>query len=184
MKKLTLPGFGLTLIILLLVVSAFTQLHKPMPHSSQPDVQMAVLDPSLEMFAPAWQTEISRRFHNVVAVLVHGGDFVKGQWIVEGPYESGGHVLIVTDVVDEIHQRFPDRNVILLACNTGHIEIHNRPWLYYAKSSVWCIPDRATGLGEFDMTRIDGKVTPFEFGENRWQSDPDIVGNVYEFVQG
>jgi hypothetical protein len=145
--------------------------------NSQPGVIMEVLDPSLESFAPAWKAEIARRFPHAVGVLVHGGDFIEGQWIV-GANLSPHHLSTTKEVVEHYQKLYPDRTIVLLACNTGHLKL-GIPGVYYFKSSVWCIPDR--GLGQEDKENaeklLDGTV------QTRWQQDSDVNGNIYEAVK-
>lgn len=111
--------------------------------TAQPAVVVDVLDPTLEGFAPAWHDEIARRFPtNTVGVLCHGGEFIDGEWIaLESRMPE--HLIRVTDLVAKERAKFPGRTIVLLCCNPGHIELHASN-VFYAQSSVWCIPDRAT----------------------------------------
>jgi hypothetical protein len=174
----------------------------------QPAVIMEVLDPSLADYAPLWRDEIGRRFTHAVGVLVHGGDFVEGQWVVGSSYDYGQHVTPVATIVKHYQRLYPDRTIVLLACNTGHLRL-GIPGVYYATSPVWCVPDRALT----DMTEAHAKATlydgegedaddpapppttkpsplfpflPFvitrEPPKTRWQEDPDAAGNIFEFV--
>lgn len=143
----------------------------------QPAVIMEVLDPSLEGYAPLWKAEIGRRFPNAVGILLHGGDFVEGQWIVGG-HISPRHVSPVREIVEHYQKLYPTRTIVLLACNTGHLSL-GIPGVYYAKSSVWCVPDRAIPIADgfdYKATVDGGEVT-------RASIDPDVVGNIYEFVR-
>lgn len=157
-------------------------------HTKQPQVIMRVLDPTLEPFASMWQAEIGRRFPDAVGVLVHGGDFVEGQWIVgDWTYRSDRHVRLATDVVKEAEAMYPGRTVVLLACNPGHLDL-GIPGVYYAHSSVWCVPDRDTAsvLPEIARQQIlfgqraksEGKK---ELDRGRWVQDSDVIGNIFEF---
>jgi uncharacterized protein YigE (DUF2233 family) len=74
------------LTVLVVFASIFTAYHSAVP--SGPDVVIETLDPSLEQFATYWQNEIGRRYHNSVGILVHGGDFVEGQWIAGSNYAA------------------------------------------------------------------------------------------------
>lgn len=159
------------------------------PQQVQPAVIMEVLDPSLDQFAPMWRTEIGRRFPNAVGVLVHGGDFVENQWIA-GVSFTPRHVTPMAEVVRFYQAKHPGRTIVLLACNTGHLKL-GIPGVFYAHSSVWCVPDRgitpemySNGLATERMS--DGS-RGFEFSDPtlaqqaRWEAEPDIVGNIYEF---
>jgi hypothetical protein len=103
---------------------------------------MEVLDPSLDQYSTMWRDEIGRRFDNAVGVLVHGGDFVDGQWIVGSHRQPWKHVTPIQTVVREMQAKYPDRTIVLLACNTGHLKL-GIPGVFYGSSSVWCVPDRA-----------------------------------------
>lgn len=144
-------------------------------YTDKPDVIMVTLDPSLTRFEEAWRVEIGRKFHNAVAILVHGGDFLPGEWIV-GSQPGSGHVELATDVVKRVQAQYPGRTVILLACNPGHIKL-GIPGVYYATSSVWCIPDR--NITDENAESRDAQEI---LGPSRWQMAPDVLGNIYEFV--
>lgn len=216
-----LPYAAVVAFILLVVglMAGFVSAIKPHAGvgTAGPDVVMEVLDPSLEQFAPAWQQEIARRFHHSVGILVHGGDFVQGEWIVEGNYASGQHVQHTADVVAHYRAMFPDRTIVLLACNPGHLNL-GIPGVYYAHSSVWCVPDRAMTANDFspfgraklvkggastqpstepstqpttepaapDPSPVSApEIIPVPIFlpavQTRWQEDPDVVGNIFEF---
>lgn len=163
--------------------------HKADPTSPvNPPVIMEVLDPSLMPFAPAWQTEIGRRFPHAVGILCHGGYFLEGQWIVSGT--SYGHLVTAQEAVWHVQQQYPDRTIVLLACNTDHLKL-NLPGVYYAHSSVWCVPDRAVDGSMLDRLTIDqakgGVIVNPDADDivgpqkSRWETDPEVVGNVFEF---
>lgn len=141
-----------------------------------PSVIVETLDPSLEGFAPLWKVEVGRRFSNAIVLLVHGVDFVQGEWIV-GASIAPHHVMRIQDVVKEYQHRYPNRTMIVLACNTGHLHL-GIPGVYYSHSSVWCIPDR--GLTP-DMFKEAGVTLDGE-AQSRWQAESDIVGNIFEFT--
>jgi hypothetical protein len=153
---------------------------------AQPHVIVETLDPTLVRYAPLWEKEIGRRFDNAVGILVHGGDFVRGQWIA-GTEMQNGHVESMQDVVRRFQKLYPDRTIVLLACNTGHLAL-NIPGVYYAKSSVWCVPDRDTAsptvAADEMMLKTDGDSAESDGPEtvDRWDIDPDAVGSIYEFV--
>lgn len=160
-----------------------------LPVNAQPSVIMEVVDSSLEPYAPMWQAEIGRRFNNAVGVLVHGGDFEEGRWIVGAHLASHRHVMLTADLVRHYQALYPTRTIVLLACNTGHLNL-GIPGVYYSKASVWCIPDRALTPemlknGIANRTFDDEDVPERESSspqQSRWQSDPEVTGNIYEFV--
>lgn len=158
--------------------------------ASGPQVIMRVLDPSLEQYSLMWQKEVARRFDHATVILVHGGDFVEGQWIVgDWSYRSGVHVRPVTDVVKEAQAADPSRTIVLLACNPGHLQL-GIPGVYYAHSSVWCVPDRSIfdlgiGIDQLDDTLMWGKKAPpkkMTIGLDRWSLAPEVLGNIFEFT--
>lgn len=131
MKKFLFP----LILLLWCVGSACGLLEYCWPISSSPvaevrpqqTVIVECLDPTLEPFANGWKTEVARRFPDAVVILVHGGNFVEGQWIVEGDYASGMHVQPVEDVILKYEKLFPHRPIVLTACNPGHVILHNFP---------------------------------------------------------
>lgn len=203
MRKNVFTPIALGIAVLILLVSivytlvATASLHRhPIQFvpSTSPDVVMEVLDPTLEDGAQLWQAEIGRRFHNAVGIVVHGGDFVQGEWIVEGNYASGEHVQLITDVVHRYQALFPDRTIVLVSCNPGHIKL-GIPGVYYAMSSVWVVPDRditpdmsqgrmRAVIGADDCAGEDDPFNPSTAApqQTRWQQSPDDVGSIYEFV--
>lgn len=151
----------------------------PTHQLAQPNVIVEVFDHSLDQFVPMWQKEVGRRFSNAVVVLCHGGDFVRGEWVV-GSQPGSGHIEKVDDVLARVKAQYPGRQLVLLACNTGHL-MPKTPGVYYATASVWCIPDRAITpelMQNHDSLRtIDGD------SHSRWSDDPDVVGNIFEFIR-
>jgi hypothetical protein len=152
--------------------------------SAQPPVVIETLDPSLERFNEMWRKEIARRFPNAIAVLVHGGDFVEGQWIVGTNIAKDRRVMPAADVVRHYQKLYPGRTLVLLACNPGHLKL-GIPGVYYAKANVWCVPDRALTSEHFKVylgdagLRTDGSRA---IGDARWEKDGNTVGNIFEFA--
>ncbi len=193
-KKLSVAVSALLSVFALvfLLAAVINNGHQTGHKNAQPGVIMETLDPSLAIYEPMWKAEIGRRFDNAVGILVHGGDFVEGQWIVGSHRQPWKHVTPIQDVVREIQARYPGRVVVLLACNTGHLDL-GIPGVYYSKSSVWCVPDRAitaemyqNGMAGLTLTNpalYPGEVpSPSAPQPTRWQIEPDITGNIYEFV--
>lgn len=192
--------FAKMYLVLCLLIPSFAVgmlWNQHVPHPIGPPVVMQVLDPSLEPFAPAWQAEIGRRFPHSVGILCHGGYFLEGQWITSSVQYQ--HLTTVQEVVKHVQAQYPDRTIVLLACNVDHHSL-NIPGVYYAHSSVWCVPDRAiTGSG-LDRMMIDHPCPPplpiatqpayvvqpdadvVVAEKSRWESDPEVVGNIFEFV--
>lgn len=151
-----------------------------------PDVIMRVLDPSLEQYSVMWQNEIGRRVHHALGIIVHGGDFVQGQWIVgTNEYASGEHVKTAQEVVTYYQNLYPDRTIVLISCNTGHVPL-GIPGVYYAKASIWCVPDRNVTDPAVASKLLD-KIKLYTVGEaqlsSRWETYPEVVGNIFEFVR-
>jgi hypothetical protein len=143
----------------------------------QPAVAMEVLDQSLEPYAAMWQKEIARRFPHAVGILVHGNDFVEGEWTV-GANLSDSRVSLTKNVVEHYQKLYPDRTIVLVSCNPGHLKL-GIPGVYYAPASVWCVPDREMTA---EMYKGEGEGEGRLTLDGRWSEAPDVVGNVYEFV--
>jgi hypothetical protein len=175
------------LTVLVVLASIFTAYHPAVP--SGPDVVIETLDPSLEPFATYWQNEIGRRYHNSVGILVHGGDFIEGQWIAGSNYAPHRRVTPMTEIVQHYQKLYPTRKVVLLACNTGHLKLGIKG-VPYATASVWCIPDRelkpehfATATRVLEGAGIVIITNRPKIELTRWQARPDVVGNIFEFVE-
>jgi hypothetical protein len=185
-----------TIVVVALVVCVAVGVYlepKPTPKVlAQPPVIVECLDPTLELFAPLWRAEIGRRFDNAVVILVHGGDFVAGEWIVAAGF--GGHVTPVKEIVQRFQKLHPGRTICLISCNPGGVKL-GIPGVYYGKSNIWCVPDRALGSGDtFTESRTfsDGDIgiaplpititVTVEKPKTRWQLQPDFLGNAYELI--
>lgn len=191
MKRFILHPLVFTLLLGVPTILVFIDVavnNIPAPsRPAQPAVIVEVLDPSLQPYADKWQKEIGRRFDNAVGLLFHGGDFVRGQWI-GGTTPGIHHVEPIQDVVKRFQKLYPGRTIVLLACNTGHLDL-GIPGVYYAKSSVWCVPDRQVQQGDpesratldEDGPSEDQETTPIQ-APPRSEIDPDVVGNIFEFV--
>lgn len=201
LEKVVAFAFVLVLAVVLGVIALCLPDSKPGP--AGPPVVMEVLDPSLQVFATMWQEEVGRRFPHAVAILVHGGYVVNGQWIVGVRF--GAHYVTAQEVVEYTRQRYPDRTIVLLACNTDHQRL-GIPGVYYAHSSVWCVPDRdVTGSMLDDLKLMARPQKPIPVAvkhpaahppppyrvqpdaddvivpKSRWAMDPEVVGNIFEF---
>lgn len=183
--------YAITFIIIAVLAACSLFTREPQLEASKPAVVMEVFDPSLQVYADLWRDEIARRFPYAVGVLVHGGDFVSGEWIVGAGYQPDNHVVSAAELLALVKARHPGRTIVFLACNTGHVRV-NVPGVYYAHSSVWCVPDRAITS---DMYFHQNAARRFvSDGENarlmeayrlseatRWELAPEVVGNIYEF---
>jgi hypothetical protein len=210
--------YALLLLIAGALLGGVMQLDKrlssPNPTAGQPAVVMEVLDPSLTPYAAEWQTEIARRFPNACGLLLHGDEVVEDEWIAH----PMGYAMHVQTLVKKYQAKFPERTIVLLACNVGHFKL-NVPGVYYAKSDVWCHPDRAThyeddidfrkSLGHMGIVPLPTTIpstqpSPFDpwswlpgvpfplpkiepasqhaVKPTRWETGPDNVGNIFEFV--
>jgi hypothetical protein len=183
------------LLAFLFLVIAFDYLWGPrfpaprLGHGTYPDVIIDVRDASLDSYGPAWERELGRRFHNSVAILCHGGNVVQGEWLVQNDPDGGyAHTVCTVQQMIVAEQReYPGRTVILLCCNPDHEVLHGYPNVYYAPSSVWCIPDREcppnTGEGRMTTQQVRGRGGYYDVeSQSRWGEDPDDVGNAFEFI--
>jgi hypothetical protein len=177
-----------TVFALLAALFAFPLLYKSAAPSG-PSVVIECLDRSLEGYATYWQNEIGRRYPNSVGILVHGGDFIEGQWIVGSHFAPHRHVTPIQEIVQHYQKLYPTRKVVLLACNTGHLKLGIKG-VPYAMASVWCIPDRelkpehfATATQTIDQGGIVIITNRKLDTRTRWQTRPDVVGNIFEFVE-
>lgn len=127
-----------------------------------PSVIVEPLDPTLEGEAAAqWRLEVQRRFPRAVVVIVHGGDYVRGEWTVKSSYNHAEHADVVARRFKEL---YPDRVVVFVSCNPGHYHL-GVPGVYYALDSVWVHPDRNEGPHAAEV------------------NDPEVIGNIFEFVK-
>lgn len=144
-------------------------------HTPYPDVIADVLDPSLDEYAPLWQAEVGRRFHNAIFVMCHGGDILNGEWLCL-PYGGPGGGWPITKLIAIEQEKYPGRTLVILSCNPKHDALHGYPNVYYAPSSVWCAPDRAVIDGQTMM--IGERLTL----DGRSSNDPEDCGNIFEFL--
>lgn len=167
--------------------------------AGRPAVVVDCLDITLQQYTADWQVEVARRFPDSVMVIAHGGDAVQGQWAIYPTLSQG--VLIETEIRRE-QAAHPGRTLVILSCNPSHDVLHGFPNVYYAGSSVWLIPDRNYLGGLPDDPHGHLKISetlpsappvtmPFfvtqpaaehEKPTNRSASDPDTVGNIWEFI--
>jgi hypothetical protein len=189
-------------IIVAIVLGAAILLPGPKPViPTAPDVVVDCLDPSLAKYAPLWEKEVGRRFHNVVAVLCHGGDQVRGNWIVLDQPGSVPAIGLVQNLIAIEEAKYPGRMVVLLCCNPAHYVLHGFPEVYYSPASVWCEPDRDIKPSDFTngnaRAKIDDGDDPDDYDpapvssssvspaddHSRSEEDYDTTGNIFEFLQ-
>jgi hypothetical protein len=156
----------------------------PAPKVGQPAVIVETLDADLQPFAAYWRIETARRFPNAVAVLMHGyANSPLGDW---NTHVDGLPALHATQVLVEARKQFPDRTIVLLACNPVHVRLHGFPNTYYSPANVWCIPDKeynpSGGVGMIQTMAFIPFLVPKRESVNRNVLDPDAVGNIWEFV--
>lgn len=153
----------------LMVCVAFVVLTVPTPTPTvvgSPDVVMEVLDPSLRPYERLWQAEIGRRFHNAVGIMCHGGNHLDGTWDTSAT--NFNHVATLQQVVAMEQARYPNRTLIVIACNPGHLKLGISN-VYYAPDNIWLEPDR-DAMGEEDAAI-------------RAVAYPNYVGSIFEFVK-
>jgi len=152
---------------------------------AQPRVIMVSLDPSLDRFNRMWADEIGRRFDNALGIIVHGGDFVEGEWIVGAHFRPDIHITPMSEIIERYRKLYPNRAIILLACNTGHVTLTGYSNTFYFKNSVWCVPDRAITpeMTADAYTKLDGAFAVGFAEQSRWSMEPDINGNIFEAVE-
>lgn len=170
MKKVT-PGTVLITIYVTVILGALAAIFaSSVPNTptivSQPDVVMEVLDPTLKPYERLWAAEIGRRFHNAVGVFCHGGNHLALTW--DTSVASYGHVVTIQDVVRYEQARYPDRTIVLISCNPGHLKL-GIPNVYYAPDNIWLEPDR-DAMGEEDAAI-------------RVSTYPNYVGSIFEFIK-
>ncbi len=156
----------------------------PAPHTPGPPVILDVRDPALLPSALAWQIEVARRFPRAVAVVCHGGNIVHGEWIVlDNPGGvSGEPAERVDTLLDREAAEYPDRQVVLIACNPRHIAVHGHPNCWYFDSSVWVVPDRAVpafSTGTSHTMDEDADAFPNDIYPRSTQQ-PGVCGNIFE----
>lgn len=170
---------------------------RPAYQTTHAGVIIDVFDPSLQRFATGWHNEINRRFPNAVGLMLHGGEIVNGEWFVK---PDGRFLVRTADLVRQEQAKFPGKTIVVIACNPGHLTL-GIPGVYYAKDSVWCIPDRAIKPDDTEgkltfttlspvpfpwVTSDDDEVTPTKIvyrnrPPTRWEEDPTVAGNIFEF---
>jgi hypothetical protein len=192
-----------TMFVVVVVLASLAPEHRPATTvTGQPPVIMETLDPALDRYERMWRDEIARRFTNAVGILVHGNDWVEGEWIVSSHAQRGRHVTPVRKVIAKYRAKYPNRTLVLLACNTGHLKLDGVGGnVFFFKNPVLCIPDRALtpemapyafakiiepnaehGIAGAEtaifVPRIVVAPTP-----TRWEMEPDVDGNIFEAVE-
>lgn len=216
MKKFVIAAVVLALLLVGLMF-VFSGYRLRAVTAASPPVIFKTYDPTLEKYNIGWSKEVQRRFPNSVVVAVHGGEKIEGEWFVNTqPYQKRAAVLC-----REVQALYPDRTVVLIACNPGHLKL-GVPGVFYATDSVWCVPDRALNKMHFldednyasekfapwfpwqskpkpvtdpivptidpwpflfpDTSKPKTDVKTVERPLTRWEREPGVVGNIFEFV--
>jgi len=112
-----------------------------------------------------WKQQIARRYKDAVMVVCHGNTGPDGQWWAYPDYEAP---LPMKDLVKRVRAIYPNRRIVLIACNPDAL-VFNEPGVTYAKESVWFWPDdiMVTNLDKADPTGEGGCGDIFEFTENK-----------------
>jgi hypothetical protein len=72
-----------------------------------------------------------------------------------------------------LRNMYPDRPVVIIACNPGFYDL-DIPNIWYVKGSVWVIPDEwANGLRYHEKDRIP---------PTKKTVDTQLVGSIWEFI--
>lgn len=155
--------------------------------SNNPRVVVQCLDQSLIPYADLWKNEATRRFDSAVVIECHGGSIEDGKWVMKAGWQPWEKLVPVETVIARYRALYPNRELILISCNPDHIVLHGYPHVWYAKSSIWVIPDRALTPammrnGE-DRLRWDSGFDPVDASKSRSDLDPDVVGSVFELIE-
>lgn len=167
MKKVIALGF---VVLACLIVGTYA-IHPDTVPPPAPRVDVQVMDPTLDVFAEGWRTEVARRFPDAVVALAHGGTFINGEWLTKiGEYNLPA--MTVEHLIQHLQASYPNRTIVVLCCNPAHVRLHGYKNVWYATDSVFCVPDRAVG----DRPELDYMTL------SRWTTDPGVFGNIFEFI--
>jgi len=107
-----------------------------------------------------WQKEAEKRFVHPVIVTVHGRT-VAGKWYCFPQHPR--QMVLVADLAQSMHERFPGRDIVLIVCNEDGHAIHV-PHVWYAQHKVWVRPTASLypwERGERNKSVIVGDITQF-----------------------
>lgn len=184
-------GF-LTVCFLLAAICFGMAFNSDRPQNKYPPmVDIECLDRSIEPYAEMWRLEISRRFPDALGVIVHGGDFVEGHWIVGTAWQNWKHVTPIEEVITHYEHIYPGRVIVLVSCNPGHVRLTSHPGVYYALDSVWVYPDRQmdkAGAAGQKLNTLDKTMWNILLGDESKQQSrsemfPGYVGSIFEFIE-
>jgi hypothetical protein len=130
--------------------------HRPPTTRPSPRrVEVVLLAQSLFWSVPEWHDEVERLYPDSVMIVCHGGS-EGGRWLLQPDHyvrhSTGVGIPVpdpkrpVEDVYWEYRKKYPDKTIVLVACNPGG----HRPFLpncVYATAEVWTTPDRARRPG-------------------------------------
>jgi hypothetical protein len=91
--------------------------------------------------AEHWKIEVRRRFktEKVVMYFGHGNATLTNDW--NAYPDKFGRIQSVREFASKLHDRFPDHIIVLICCNPAGHDLWI-PNVYYAKASVWVMPDK------------------------------------------
>jgi hypothetical protein len=116
-----------------------------------------VLSKGLQRGAKLWRAEANRHDVDPVVLVCHGNT-LSGKWML---FPDEGDPIPVEGAAQILKQVFPHRPLLLLVCNPGHHALKT-PGVYYAKESMWMVPDRASlfriGVKDVLVGRFDEMV--------------------------
>lgn len=119
-----------------------------------------------------WVAQAIRRFGagHVVLIHTHGGmDKITGLWIAGAlDPKSSLHIppIQIEWLVYLARRDFPDRVIVITACNPGHVPCYD-PGVYYATQNVWIVPDQ-------NMNPV--------FNVLRHMRYPSVIGDIDKFI--
>lgn len=88
-----------------------------------------------------WREETARRFPTALVYASHGAN-CGGKWICQNPDfpDSLEDAFYVHDLALSLRQQYPDRVIVLVICNPGHLHV-GVPGVFYANDDVLIDPD-------------------------------------------
>lgn len=183
----------------------------PVPVStSAAGVIVKVYDPTLERYAPMWRAEIARRFPNAVGVLLHGGELMEGRWTVKTSetYRQEAKEVVLKNMrlypgkvvillaCNPAHLSLGVPGVYYATDSVWCVPDHAvRPDQFRSDDRLTIDgPPASATLGLipysewdsiFPSLLPDGKAPRVVYRERpltRWEEDPTVQGNIFEFV--
>ena len=129
-----------------------------------------------------WLLEAKKRFKDPIIFVCHGGSdwevlalgpATLGQWVWSAGPISPRIPVPMKCVAAVLRNMYPNRPIILIACNPGFYDL-DLPNVWYAKGSIWAIPDEwANGLRYHEKHRIPPTKETVE---------TQMIGSIWEFI--